>query len=151
MKLRNKKTGEIRKARIIGEHLQLWEEVLNDWVDYDDLDYLAHYWERYEEPKDYWYLNCDGNVIRAVYKSDDLKRSLIAIGNYFETPEEAELAVRKLEAWKLLKDLGFKIEGIRYRNNKSYIEWSISQKVRDDHFTSEGFNDCLHFLFGGEE
>ena len=59
-----------------------------------------------EESKDYWYLNCNGDVIRAVYKSDDLERSLIAIGNYFESPEEAEKAVEKLEAWKRLKDFG---------------------------------------------
>ena len=56
--------------------------------------------------KDYWYINAIGDVIRAVYITDDLTRSLIAIGNYFETPEEAEKAVEKLEAWKRLKDKG---------------------------------------------
>ena len=106
----------------------------------------------YEEPKEYWTIDwtCTG-VTTNKYSGDDVDDFNKSIGNYFETKEEAEKAVRKLEAWKLLKDMGFKIEGIRYRNHKSYIEWSILQKVRDDHFMSEALNKALHLLFGDEE
>lgn len=152
MKLRNKKTGEI----IEFDAILPVKDVVGDSVahlEYGSLAELNEEWEGYEEPKEYWYINEFGTPT----KVDFVERETLYdkcrknFGNYFETEEEAEKAVRKLKAWKLLKDLGFKIEGIRYRNNKSYIEWSISQKVRDDHFTSEAFNDALHLLFGDEE
>lgn len=143
MKVRNKKTGVIKNFALVAT---------NDSANDVTLAQVNDEWEDVsEEPKEYWYLSDVGEI---VYMKDDgskFDKDHKFIGNYFETPEEAELAVRKLEAWKLLKDMGFKIEGIRYRNHKSYIEWNISQKVRDDHFTSEAFNDALHFFFGGEE
>lgn len=96
-----------------------------------------------EETKDYWYLNGLGYVIRAVYKPDDLTRDLIAIGNHFETPEEAEKAVEKLKAWKRLKDRGFKFElrpGIA-RGEIRYYVTEESNEVEQD----------LQICFGGEE
>lgn len=124
MKLRNKKTGEIKEVEpiTIGGFRSLAE--------------LNEEWEDYEESKE------DGldNVITLVeaYSSHD---SVMY-------PKEI---VEKLKAWKRLKDMGFKIKGIRYRNYRNYIEWDISQKVSDDNFTGEDFNGALHLLFGGEE
>lgn len=151
MKLKNKKTGEIIEGTdilalmVTGDDLSL--------PVYLSLAELNEEWEDYEEPKEYWYIDTtEGTVVehtQEMFELTDKERK--EIGNYFETREEAEKAVEKLKAWKLLKNMGFKIEGIRYRNCKSYIEWSISQKVRDDHFTSEAFNEALHLLFGGEE
>lgn len=142
MLLRNKKTGEIVEATDF-----------NIMSDYNSLAELNEEWEDApEKQKEYWSINELGSVVHIAHSRENtFDRARKNFGNYFETEEEAQKAVRKLEAWKILKDIGFKIEGIRYRDNKSYIEWSISQKVRDDHFTSEAFNDALHLVFGGEE
>lgn len=146
MKLRNKKTGEIIETGDRFLHMQ------GKYL-YTSLAELNTEWEDYEEPKKYWFINPCGEVV-SFYEEDenpaDTKASK-AIGDYFDTREEAEKVVEKLRAWKVLKDMGFKIVGIRYRDNKNYIEWSISQKARDDYFMSKAFNDTLHLLFGGEE
>lgn len=158
MKLKNKRTGEIIEAVIV-DHGAEWE-IRNMYTNedtqiYNSLAELNEEWEDApEEPKEYWYISDFGYVFNHEINNKSVKSTIEemkSIGNYFETKEEAERAVEKLKAWKFLKDIGFKIEGIRYRDHKSYIEWSISQKVRDDHFTSEAFNDALHLLFGGEE
>lgn len=155
MKLVNKKTGKIEK--LVG-----YVKTGNDRMffrfeddkgtykkEYNSLAELNAEWEDYEEHKDHWHIGCNGDVF--IDNTERYLKSYSSIGNDFETAEEADLAIRKLEAWKFLKDMGFKIEGIRYRNNKNYIEWSISQKFRDDHFTADAFNECLHLLFGGNE
>ena len=134
MKLRNKKTGEIVE----------WEHGLQYKLGktYGSIKEFAEEWEDYEETKDYWYINADGDVIRAVYKSEDLTKALVSIGNYFETPEQAEKAVEKLKAWKRLKDKGFEFcgwcEDIGFRFTKSGA-WQT--EVQPD----------LDLLFGGEE
>lgn len=150
MKVRNKKTGEIRKARIAKEHLQLWSEGIG-WIDYDDLDYLAKYWERYEEPKEFWFVDSGGEVEEATYLTDNDKSSLRSFGNYFETKEEAEKAVEKLKAWKRLKDAGFK-----FTTYDLYSGSSVKDKTEGEFAIGaecSGFvdNKDLDLLFGGEE
>ena len=152
MKLRNKKTGEIIDSKEL-----LTDEFIIDLFS-KDFDYfnskickLQDEWEDYEEPKEYWFLSGGGDVLSIEDMNTVSDKEHKLIGNYFETREEAEKAVEKLKAAKLLKDMGFKIVGIRYRNNRSYIEWNISPKVRDDHFMAEAFYDALHLLFGGED
>lgn len=61
-----------------------------------------------EEPKEYWYIDWNGEVCRSDIH-DERTEQMKLIGNYFGTKEEAELAVRKLKAWKRLKDRGFSI------------------------------------------
>ena len=129
MKLRNKKTGEIVEATDF-----------NIISDYNSLAELNEVWE------DYWYINEVGDVIRAVYKTDDLTCDLIAIGNHFESKEEAEKAVEKLKAWKRLKDKGFRFErwllGGEYGNTITFSDYfECDDKARAD----------LDLLFGGEE
>lgn len=159
MKLRNKKTGAIYKI----EDIDLGNNADGIWLGmtkYNSLAELNAEWEDYEEPKEseyYWYIGYKNDIRRTKYHhisdfaDNQVTMTRKEIGNCFGSLEEAEKAVEKLKAWKLLKDMGFKIEGIRYRDNKNYIEWSISPKVRDDHFDGEAFNEVLHLLFGGEE
>ena len=156
MKLRNKKTGEIGYfcfANWDSPVLIIMDENGVQLAKYNSLAELNSEWKDYEEPKEYWYIGNSGEVFgfSDYYLGTEIEEAHREIGNLFETKEEAEKAVEKLKAWHLLKAMGFKIEGIRYRNHKSYIEWSISQKVRDDHFMSEAFNVALHLLFGDKE
>lgn len=145
MKLRNKKTGEIREAAdVIIENLKKNGSTLNAI----SIDEVRNEWEDYEEPKDYWYLNCDGEVIRAVYKTDDLTRSFIAIGNYFETPEEAEKAVEKLRAYKRLKDKGFEAVSSSICGSEFVANFKLVDK--EDYSQSTNDFDCILDL-GGEE
>lgn len=151
MKLRNKKTGEIKEFLMV-------KRIKNDdlWKDgeYSSLAEFKEKWEDYEEPKDngYWYINDLGKVEFSCEELDMLDGTpnniLIRkiIGNYFSTTEEAKKAVEKLKAWKRLKDKGFSFErwllGGEYGNTitfSNYIE--CDNETRAD----------LHLLFGGEE
>ena len=141
MKLRNKKTGDIYE--------------LNELCLYDDkgfakrpflksLSELNAEWEDYEEPEEYWYIYAD--KARREECGDFLEENFKAVGNYFETKEEAEKAVGKLKAYKRLKDKGFRFErwllGGEYGNTitfSDYIEYN--DETRAD----------LNLLFGGEE
>lgn len=49
MKLRNKKTGDIRKAEAREDGIYLWDELTGHWWKYE-LDLLASGWEYYVEP-----------------------------------------------------------------------------------------------------
>lgn len=155
MKLRNKKTGKIINS----------DELLTDKFILDlfsrDFDYfnsklhkIEDEWEDYEEPKVGYIIDpMEEDCVSADdsgYEEPDVERAK-ELGIWFETKEEAEQAVEKLRAWKVLKDMSFKIVSIRYRDNKNYIEWNIPQKVRDDYYAVKAFNDALHLLFGGEE
>lgn len=135
MKIRNKKTGEIRDISIDGMFaVKSLADLTKEWED------VAK-----EDPKDYWYINALGDVIRAIYTSDDFSRDLIVIGNYFETPEEAELAVRKLEAWKRLKDAGFEFKGWKVLAHDSpRINFNVHRKNNHD------IVPFLDLLFGDE-
>ena len=143
MKLKNKKTGEI---------IDVFPHKHSLLTQFNSLAELNEEWEDYEASKDYWYLNCDGDVIRAVYKSDDLKRSLIAIGNYFETEEEAEQAVEKLKALKRLKDNGFRFTGINDDEDSQELinQCGILCETESNIYHLAKDEDFL-LLFGGEE
>jgi hypothetical protein len=49
MKLRNKKTGEIREAETREDGIYLWDELTEHWWKYE-LDLLAKGWEYYIKP-----------------------------------------------------------------------------------------------------
>ena len=51
MKLRNKSTGEIRKAEAREDGIYLWDELTGQWWKYG-LEVIARYWEYYVEPKE---------------------------------------------------------------------------------------------------
>lgn len=118
MKIRNKKTGEIRKITSI---------LIDKMFTVNSLAELNEEWEDYEEPKDkgYWYMDDLGRIQFSSEVLDELEdhpnnlmiRKLY--GNYFETREEAEKAVEKLRTWKHLKDKGFRFDGYDVAHNSN--------------------------------
>lgn len=148
MKLRNKKTGEIKPAEAREDGIYLYDETTEQWYKYE-LDLLAKWWEYYEEPKEYWYI--DTSMMEVTYNTlgaeSDVEEFNKQIGNYFETKEEAEKAVEKLKAYKRLRDKGFEFIGWQDVNSDvndilfefPYMEWD--KNVSDD----------LDLLFGDEK
>lgn len=144
MKLRNKKTGEIDDYifEVITDRIDLYRRVghsdTKNIYHYNSLAELNADWEDYEETKEFWYIYADkpqraecGHILEEDFK---------AIGNYFETKEEAEKAVERLRAWKRLKDKGFEIDN--YLANEKGMELFC-------HYYGAVKSD-LDLLFGGE-
>ena len=143
MKLRNKKTGEIKEFSLFDGN------VLQGGA---TLESLTDEWEDYEGQKEYLAINEFGTLVQITHSRENIyDKSRKNFGNYFETKEEAEKAVEKLKAWKRLKDKGFKITG-----------WTIDDGLRVSvctNFDSEGIYDedrkeakkDLDICFGGEE
>lgn len=141
MKLRNKKTGEIRDCKIMADGL--FE--IKSLVDLEG-------WEDYEEPdNNYWYIDDMGRIQFSSEVLDEidgcpnngLSRKLF--GNYFETREEAEKAVEKLKAWKRLKDKGFRFYDWKTEPNYCLVfDWNVDIKLHE-------LYDDLDLLFGGAE
>lgn len=103
MKLRNKKTGEIREVKNI---------LIDGMFSVSSLAEFNEEWEDYEEPKTFWAISWAGEPEEYDAKKtpEELKNMAKEIGNYFETREEAEKAVRELKAWERLKEKGFEFE-----------------------------------------
>ena len=169
MKLRNKKTGEIVDVESIGHADSLkgkfgyqvtlsWkiDEHLCTCKTYNSLAELNEEWEDYEEPKEWWFIDCTGSIKHGdgLFTEKSYIEGIKEIGNYFETEEEAEKAVEKLKAWKRLKDNGFKVETYGYdretvKNGRVniMIRCSFNEKYGEG---SVKLTD-LDLLFGGEE
>jgi hypothetical protein len=157
MKLRNKKTGEIGYP-----YFQNWKEISCVIVDenaiqiaeYTSLAKLNEEWEDYEEPKVYYYIS-DFGAIRGceIGKFPEDEEDRKQIGNYFSSREEAEKAVEKLKAWKLLKDeCDIKFDGI-IRDDKAMLK-AVKLSYDRHQVTFDRMRECmdaLHLLFGGEE
>ena len=157
MKLRHKKTGETIDSKDL-----LTDEVIKDLFSKDfkyfdsKLNNIQRMWEDYEETQqnEYWYINQFGNVVQVTYTRENIyDKSRKSFGNYFETKKEAERAVEKLKAWKLLKDeCDIKFDGI-IRDNEARLK--AVKLVYDRHqVTLERMRECvdaLHLLFGDED
>lgn len=149
MKLRNKKTGEIGHFTSTN-----WNEIALIIMDdngvqlakYSSLAELNKEWEDYEEPREYWYLDVDGEISSGNIEDGTVK-AMREIGNYFKTKEEAEKAVEKLKAWKRLKDKGFRFLGYYHRLGETKSKGEIGFEM--DGY--EGTKQDLDLLFGGEE
>ena len=156
MKLCNKKTGEIGELTYQPDkeyHFAVCPEDPSDITIYKTLAHLNEEWEDYrQQAEQFYFIDDEGDVEEESTEWEASLECMKAIGNYFETKEEAEKAVEKLKAWKRLKDKGFKFEG-----------WAgVCKKIN---FTIESFDkgDCLprfldvetandlDLLFGGEE
>lgn len=141
MKLKNKKTGEIKEVEpiTIGGFRSLAE--------------LNAEWEDYEEPKEYLFISDNGYVCsHHMDDGDSWDEFRKEVGNYFETEEEAGKAVEKLKAWKRLKDKCFRF----YRWNKGSLLKSLPNTIEfacDDTemWTWEDIQDDLDLLFSGED
>ena len=153
MKLRNKKTGEIGCIAIdCGTEEERFAVLCKDQkiTIYETLAELNEEWEDYEEPKDYWYIDCDGEVYSTDRLNDfDLDR-MLNIGNRFNSREEAEKAVEKLKAWKRLKDKGFRFTGINDDEDSQELITQCGILCEDDIYHLAKDADFL-LLFGGEE
>lgn len=151
MKLRNKKTGEI--AKLVG-YVKANDRMFFRFEDdkgsykkeYNSLAELNEEWEDYEESKNYFYLTAKGNIHNIEDLDDEGDEQRKAIGNYFETKEEAEQAVEKLRAFKRLKDKGFRFNGWKCTGSISFTF---------DNYCGDGqpmsASDYLDLLFGGNE
>ena len=164
MKLRNKKTGEIRNAVDIdmytdSVYLKVSDgEFDNETIKYHSLAELNEEWEDYEEPKEYYWVDYDGKVktFLDLYEWQDKMKE---IGNYFETKEEAEKAVEKLKAWKRLKDKGFDIEGWNNHIGDNYYKTgqivinlnNVKNRDWDEYDNIGEIKNELDLLFGGED
>ena len=82
MLLKNKLTGDV-------------VEIKGNWKDY--------------EPEEIWYITSNGEIECGNADISWVMEKMI--GNYFESKEDAEEAVKKLEAWKRLRDRGFEFHG----------------------------------------
>lgn len=116
MRIKSKKTGEeITTANLIvgeGENCKSYstiEELCKDWEDVP------------EEPKEYWYISDNGYICSNMDEEDSWDEFRKAIGNYFETKEEAEKAVEKLKALTEAKEDGLVIKGYYYNHEDLVI------------------------------
>lgn len=156
MKLRNKKTGEIvdfAKSDYLYSKCEKICFANNDgtYLWYYSLADLFEDWEDYEDPKEYWYIDCYGMVLRALYNGNEWDERRKQIGNYFETKEEAEKAVEKLKAWKRLKDKGFRFTGINDNEESQFMiyECGVLCQANIEHRLSKDPDFIL--LFGEDE
>lgn len=143
MKLRNKKTGEIKDACEVLDMKQ------DDGVlyKYYSLAELNKEWEDYEEPKKYYWVSPLEQGIACDEDADDgVDKMNKEIGNYFETGEEAKQAVKKLKAWKRLKSCKFRFKGWRTADLGADKYYFVITAESDD----AGKGD-LDLLFGGEK
>lgn len=104
MKLRNKKTGQEGNFIINKDHFECVD--LDCVPSYFSLSELLNEWE--DAPSTIWYITHDGSIHSADIGNSWTREK--TIGNCFETREEAEKAVKKLKAWKRLKDSGLKFK-----------------------------------------
>jgi len=135
VKLKNKKTGEIR-------------ELPDGFFCGDNLKKICEEWEDYEEPKG-WCVTMYGGISRITKDDEILIPDLKEIGNYFNDKESAYDALDKLKAWKRLKDKGFMFTDYDYT---TYNGKGCGQVFFN--IASDNINDIkadLDLLFGGEE
>ena len=158
MKLKNKKTGEIVEVEscnsTTGTIGLFFAEGRECDRAYNSLAELNEEWEDYEEPKEHWMINSFGDVetVSGIY-TDDMIDELREIGNYFSSKEEAELVVRKLKAWKRLKDLGAKFNGYDLGDLSGTDYIGDKYLIELDGLTNKELCELesdLDLLFGGE-
>ena len=153
MKLRNKKTGEIGYTAVLqSKAIIVMDENAIQLGSYTSLAELNSEWEDVpEEPKEYWFIDEFGLVQKEIeYYYEENKEAVhdkrIAVGNYFETREEAEEAVEKLKAWKRLKDKGFRFTGCSLPSDKGMC---ICYETDIETWSMQDLQD-FKTLFGGE-
>ena len=150
MKLRNKKTGEMGIVSHFDNQSIVIYPVDENWNAKGDKKYIFHSlaelneeWEDVEEPIGHWAIDMFGEPIDTTNLSSFQLKKLQRYGNDFPTEEEAELAVRKLKAWKRLKDKGFRFDG-----------WNVCDSGKGITIFANypsGTKAYLDLLFGGEE
>ena len=135
MKLRNKKTGEITPPINMFMSVDLLSR-------YNTLKEFTDEWEDYEEPKLFYVIDLDGEILPSDFEDKTTKKSK-ELGNYFETKEEALATVEKLKAWKRLRDKGFKLDAVvdSFFCLDIYMKGKPYEEIKED----------LKIVFGGKE
>ena len=158
MKIRNKKTGQVLDVNDNRAYIHCGDIA----IAFNSLKWVFDNWEDYDENTGYWYIDFDGDVLSWASEVDEeTDRKREAIGNYFNTREEAEKAVEKLKAWKRLKDKGLRFTGIAGVSNIIFVSFESDDKYNAGHIMYDEYNSTdnklkeynedLMLLFGGEE
>lgn len=149
MKVQNKETGGLANLIVDKDLLRVKTDA--GWADYNSLAELNEEWEDYEEPKEYWYLDLDGEINNdADVFENKTVRDMKQIGNYFATREEAERAVEKLKAWKRLKDEGFRFVSWNFEEEQMEIKLGHYLELRAI-CTGGIWQNDLDLLFGDSD
>lgn len=156
MKLKNRKTGERgiinyfdNQSIVIYPIDENWNAKGDKKYVYRSLAELNEEWEDMpEEPKEYWYVSDNGYICTHIDDGDSWDEHRKEIGNYFEAKEEAKKAVKKLKAWKRLKDIG-----CRFILDDNFAVKFVGPEVKKIVTAEEGrvLCDDYRLLFGGEE
>lgn len=146
MRLKNKKTGQIIEKFPDRFVINSGEQI----IQYNSLAELNAEWiDAPEEPKRFYWLDYNGDIYNTEIGTMD-RSEIKEIGNYFETREEAELALRKLKAWKRLKDKGFRFDNWDLDADGE----DVNVLLRSDKYKGNQvyvLEKDLDILFGGEE
>lgn len=141
MKLKNKRTGEIKDYADV-----VFMRDANNWHHrYHSLAELCEEWSDYEEPKELYIVDarnecCTGILV--IEENPEWCARLVELGLGFETKEEAEKAVEKLKALTRLEDKGF--------HTKIYKTGQYL-RIEANYDVLEGDYRDLVTVFGGEE
>lgn len=159
MKLRNKKTGMIGEVGYIstsdGTIIVNNIEDQDELYGYGSLEELNEEWEDYKEnpkagyiidPLDEKYLSKDDDC----YDKYDVERAK-KLGLWFETKEETELAIRKLEALKRLEEKGFRFNGYDVAEPVGDGEFCGQVFFRGGNYSRDEIKADLNTIFGGEK
>lgn len=102
---------------------------------------------------EYWYVTDNGYICTNTDDGDSWDEYRKEVGNYFSSREEARKAVKKLKAWKRLKDKGFEFNPVdKYEalcGNGFNIP--ITATMPPEAYTDVEVSKDLDLLFGGEE
>lgn len=130
MKLKNKKTGEIKDTEKWVFSVTDKGILFGDTV-YNSLAELCEEWEDYKEPKEYWFIEYGGRIKAMNDANDEEDMARKQIGNYFETKEEAEKAVEKLKCFTNLKNHEFMFDGWYYGTDGNIVILANAHEFND--------------------
>lgn len=118
------------------ETLEEFPNILTDWFKEVEVT-----------PSEYYYITDDGNVDFVVEEEPNLSRRRKAIGNIFETKEEAEKYLEFLKAKTIIKQdtKGFKPNWQNTDEDKWCGVWDIIYKEVSTHVTWYSQEDIIYF------
>ena len=151
MKLKNKKTGEIKNVN--HNHILIH---FNDG-ETKSISSLAEFnenWEDYKEKDGFWFIAVDGTVLYHRIENDvmvEMEKGSKEIGNCFETEKEAERTVEKLKAWKRLKDNYFIKFNLDFAKNSISFNYRIDGTLHSSVEEERIIFEDLKMFFGGED
>lgn len=132
MKLKNKKTGEIKDTEKWVFSVTDKGILFGDTV-YNSLAELCDEWEDYEEPKENWIIEPmnEDYIDDGKYNSPDELERYEELGLIFNTKEEAEKAVEKLKCFTNLKNHEFMFDGWYYGTDGNIVILANAHEFND--------------------